>query len=71
MSHDNKKTAAELLELREQFVARGVFQVAPTVAASAEGAALTDVDGKSYIDFAGGLGVANAGHCPPAAVKAN
>jgi len=70
MSHDNKKTAAELLELREQFVARGVFQVAPTVAASAEGAALTDVDGKSYIDFAGGLGVANAGHCPPAVVKA-
>ena len=70
MSHDSKKTAAELLELREQFVARGVFQVTPTVAASAEGAALTDVDGKSYIDFAGGLGVANAGHCPPAVVKA-
>jgi 4-aminobutyrate aminotransferase/(S)-3-amino-2-methylpropionate transaminase len=37
---------------------------------SALGATLVDVDGKSWIDFAGGIGVMNVGHCEPGVVKA-
>jgi 4-aminobutyrate aminotransferase len=40
------------------------------VVARAEGARIEDVDGKSYIDFAGGLGCANLGHSHPAVVAA-
>jgi 4-aminobutyrate aminotransferase len=42
----------------------------PLVVANAEGARITDVDGKAYIDFAGGLGCHNLGHGLPAAVAA-
>lgn len=38
--------------------------------ASAEGAVVTDVDGNQLLDFAGGIGVLAAGHCPPAVVNA-
>ena len=31
---------------------------------------LLDVDGKKYIDFAGGIGVMNGGHCPKPVVDA-
>ena len=37
---------------------------------SAHGARLTDVDGREYIDFAGGIGVLNLGHTPDAVVAA-
>ncbi len=40
---------------------------------SATGAVVTDVDGNRLLDFAGGIGVLAAGHCPPsvtAAIKA-
>jgi 4-aminobutyrate aminotransferase/(S)-3-amino-2-methylpropionate transaminase len=46
---------------RERFVARGVATT-PLVVARAEGARLWDVDGREYIDFAGGLGCQNTGH---------
>jgi 4-aminobutyrate aminotransferase/(S)-3-amino-2-methylpropionate transaminase len=42
----------------------------PIFAARAKGATITDVEGKEYIDFAGGIGVANAGHCDEEVVKA-
>src|SRR3954453_6274731 len=54
---------------RERWVARGV-NTPPLVVARAEGARIEDVDGKSYIDFAGGLGCQNLGHGYPAAVAA-
>jgi len=38
--------------------------------ASAEGAVVTDVDGNRLLDFAGGIGVLAAGHCPPTVVEA-
>src|SRR5881394_477690 len=59
----------ELLAKRDQHVARGV-SLAPIVAARAHGARLIDVDGKEYIDFAGGIGVLNLGHTPDAVVAA-
>jgi 4-aminobutyrate aminotransferase/(S)-3-amino-2-methylpropionate transaminase len=37
---------------------------------SAKGATITDVDGNEWIDFAGGIGVVNLGHCPDEVVKA-
>src|SRR5881275_2875924 len=46
---------------RERHVARGVATT-PLVVARAEGARLWDVDGREYVDFAGGLGCQNTGH---------
>jgi 4-aminobutyrate aminotransferase / (S)-3-amino-2-methylpropionate transaminase / 5-aminovalerate transaminase len=46
---------------RERHVARGVATT-PLVVARAEGARVWDVDGREYVDFAGGLGCQNTGH---------
>jgi 4-aminobutyrate aminotransferase len=46
---------------RARYVARGVATT-PLVVDRAEGARLWDVDGKEYVDFAGGLGCQNTGH---------
>ncbi|MDQ6653061.1 MAG: 4-aminobutyrate--2-oxoglutarate transaminase [Acidobacteriota bacterium] len=50
-----------LLERREVAVPRGLFNVAPIFVKSASGAIVEDVDGNTYIDFAGGLGCLNVG----------
>jgi len=58
----SERTASEqALAARERYVARGVATT-PLVVARAEGASLWDVDGREYIDFAGGLGCQNTGH---------
>jgi 4-aminobutyrate aminotransferase / (S)-3-amino-2-methylpropionate transaminase / 5-aminovalerate transaminase len=54
---------------RQQYVARGV-STPPLVVDRAEGARVWDVDGREYVDFAGGLGCQNTGHGLPAAVAA-
>jgi 4-aminobutyrate aminotransferase / (S)-3-amino-2-methylpropionate transaminase / 5-aminovalerate transaminase len=46
---------------RERYVARGVATT-PLVVARADGARIWDVDGREYVDFAGGLGCQNTGH---------
>lgn len=38
--------------------------------ATASGATITDADGRRLIDFAGGIGVCNSGHCNPEVVAA-
>jgi 4-aminobutyrate aminotransferase len=48
-------------EARERWVARGIA-TPPLVVERAEGARLWDVDGREYVDFAGGLGCQNTGH---------
>ena len=53
--------SAEVQEARERDVARGVATT-PLVVARAEGARIWDVDGREYVDFAGGLGCQNTGH---------
>jgi len=58
-----------VLAARQRYVARGVA-TAPLVVARAEGARIWDVDGRSYVDFAGGIGCQNTGHNFPAAVAA-
>ncbi|WP_319823937.1 4-aminobutyrate--2-oxoglutarate transaminase [Thalassovita sp.] len=61
---------AELLARRDAAVARGVASAAPIFAAYAENAELWDVEGKRYIDFAGGIAVLNTGHRHPKVVAA-
>ena len=58
-----------ILQARARYVAQGVA-VSPVVVDRAEGARLWDVDGRSYIDFAGGIGCQNTGHNFPSAVAA-
>jgi 4-aminobutyrate aminotransferase / (S)-3-amino-2-methylpropionate transaminase / 5-aminovalerate transaminase len=50
-----------VIAAREQYVARGIA-TPPLVVDRAEGARIEDADGRSYIDFAGGLGCQNTGH---------
>ena len=61
---------ADLLARREAAVARGVASAAPIFADRAENAELWDVEGKRYIDFAGGIAVLNTGHRHPKVVAA-
>ncbi|OLD98471.1 MAG: hypothetical protein AUG91_09080 [Actinobacteria bacterium 13_1_20CM_4_69_9] len=57
-----ERTASDrIIAERERYVARGVATT-PLVVARAEGARLWDVDGREYVDFAGGLGCQNTGH---------
>lgn len=60
----------ELLERRARFVPPGVSFATPLFAERAAGAVVEDVDGNVFIDFAGGIAVLNAGHCPPPVVEA-
>jgi 4-aminobutyrate aminotransferase / (S)-3-amino-2-methylpropionate transaminase / 5-aminovalerate transaminase len=64
---------AELLARRQRAVPRGVGTAYANFAARAENAELWDVEGKRFVDFAGGIAVLNVGHRHPkvmAAVKA-
>lgn len=60
----------ELFQRRQVAVPQGVSNMSQTYAAKAENATITDVEGNEYIDFAGGIGVMNVGHCHPKVVKA-
>ncbi|MFH1136486.1 MAG: 4-aminobutyrate--2-oxoglutarate transaminase [Pseudomonadota bacterium] len=67
---DLGKETERLARLREARVPRGVANITPFYAASAKGAIITDVEGREFIDFAGGIGVMNVGHCHPKVVAA-
>jgi len=62
--------AQALMARRKIAVPQGPFHVTPIVAAHATGAAVTDVDGNTFLDFAGGIGVLNIGHSHPQVVAA-
>lgn len=55
----------ELQARREQAVPAGVATMLPIFAAKAKNAEIWDVEGKRYIDFAGGIAVVNTGHNHP------
>jgi 4-aminobutyrate aminotransferase/(S)-3-amino-2-methylpropionate transaminase len=59
-----------LLARRSAVVAQGVPRVTTATVASGAGAILRDVEGGELIDFAGGIGVMNAGHGHPKIVAA-
>jgi len=60
----------ELFERRKNAVANGVGVFNTATVKEAKGAIIIDVDGRELIDFAGGIGVVNAGHCPEPVVQA-
>jgi len=60
----------QLNELKQRYVAAGAASPSAQFADRAENAELWDVDGKRYIDFAGGIGVLNLGHRHPKVVEA-
>jgi 4-aminobutyrate aminotransferase/(S)-3-amino-2-methylpropionate transaminase len=64
------KKSEKLVARRNAIVPNGMGMYSPLTIASAKGAIAKDVDGKEYIDFAGGIGVLNAGHCPKPVVDA-
>jgi 4-aminobutyrate aminotransferase/(S)-3-amino-2-methylpropionate transaminase len=66
----NLTKSQELLERRKNTVANGVGVFNTATVREAKGAIIIDVDGNELIDFAGGIGVVNAGHCPEPVVKA-
>jgi 4-aminobutyrate aminotransferase len=69
VSLQERSATDRVQEARERYVARGV-STPPLVVVRAEGARVWDVEGREYIDFAGGLGCANLGHNLPAVVDA-
>jgi 4-aminobutyrate aminotransferase / (S)-3-amino-2-methylpropionate transaminase / 5-aminovalerate transaminase len=60
----------ELLRRGEEAIAKPLQVYLPVFAAEALNATITDVDGNVFIDFAGGVGVCNVGHCHPRVVEA-
>ena len=66
----SKIPSKTLLNLREAQVPPGPFNVTSRFVAKAKGAEIWDVEGKRYIDFAGGIGVVNVGHCNDKVVAA-
>ena len=60
----------ELLARGESAVAKPLQVYLPVFVAGARNATITDVDGNTFIDFAGGVGVMNVGHCHPRVVEA-
>jgi len=60
----------EILERERHAVARPLIVHEPIVADRARGATITDVDGNTFVDFVGGVGVANVGHNHPRVVAA-
>jgi 4-aminobutyrate aminotransferase / (S)-3-amino-2-methylpropionate transaminase / 5-aminovalerate transaminase len=70
MSVEERASAAEgVRAARERYVARGVATPS-LVVARAEGARVWDVDGREFLDFAGGIACQNLGHSPSAVVAA-
>ncbi len=61
---------ADLQARRDAAVPRGVASATSVFAARAENAEIWDVEGKRYVDFAGGIGVLNTGHRHPKVMAA-
>jgi 4-aminobutyrate aminotransferase/(S)-3-amino-2-methylpropionate transaminase len=70
MHREPQLTNAALMARRQSAVARGVGQAHPIFVERASNAELWDVEGRRYIDFAGGIAVLNTGHCHPQVIAA-
>ncbi|KGX88198.1 4-aminobutyrate aminotransferase [Pontibacillus litoralis JSM 072002] len=60
----------ELHKRRERAVPRAPYNISQVYVDKARGAKVQDVEGKEYIDFAGGIGIQNIGHNHPKVVAA-
>ena len=70
MTIDSQNTNAALMARRRAAVPRGVGQSHEIFIARGENAEVWDVEGRRYIDFAGGIAVLNTGHCHPEVIAA-
>lgn len=70
MKRDTQATNALLMARRGAAIPRGVGHSHPIFIARGENAEIWDVEGRRYIDFAGGIAVLNTGHRHPAVVEA-
>ena len=67
----NHSSNSEYLnELRARVIPQGHSSGTSCYVASASGALIRDVEGREFIDFAGGIGVMNVGHSHPRVVAA-
>ncbi len=57
-------------ELRERVISHGYSSGTSCYVESAKGALVRDMEGREFIDFAGGIGVMNVGHSHPKVVSA-
>ncbi len=65
-----KNTNESLMKRREAAVPRGVGQIHPIFADTAKNVTVIDVEGREFIDFAGGIAVLNTGHLHPKIIAA-
>jgi 4-aminobutyrate aminotransferase/(S)-3-amino-2-methylpropionate transaminase len=63
-------TNAALLARRQDAVPRALTHATTAYAARALNAEVWDVEGRRYVDFAGGIAVLNTGHCHPKVIAA-
>ncbi|MFZ7127351.1 MAG: 4-aminobutyrate--2-oxoglutarate transaminase [Desulfobacterales bacterium] len=64
------QTNEALQKIRSEVISAGVASATSFYVASAQGAIVRDVEGREFIDFGGGIGVMNIGHCHPKVVAA-
>jgi len=64
------KKSEKLLQRRNAIVPEGLGSYGSCTIVSGKGAVIKDADGRQLIDFAGGIGVLNAGHAPRPVVAA-
>jgi 4-aminobutyrate aminotransferase/(S)-3-amino-2-methylpropionate transaminase len=67
---DSMQSNEELQKRRTEVLSAGLASTTAVHVASARGAMVRDVDGREFIDFGGGIGVMNIGHCHPKVVAA-
>jgi len=60
----------QLCDLGSQYFSNGLGCVSTKIIESGQGAILRDVEGREYIDFAGGIGAMSVGHSHPKIVAA-
>ena len=70
MQRESHLNNAALMARRKAAIPRGVGQSHEVFIARGENAEVWDVEGRRYVDFAGGIAVLNTGHRHPAVVEA-
>ena len=70
MQRESNLKNAALMARRQAAIPRGVGQSHEIFIERGKNAEVWDVEGKRYIDFAGGIAVLNTGHCNPTVIAA-
>ncbi|WP_223772088.1 acetylornithine transaminase [Streptomyces huiliensis] len=70
MTADGTPTPGERLAERWRAAVMDTYGTPPLALVSGEGATVRDADGRTYVDFVGGIAVNSLGHAHPAVVRA-